>query len=165
MRQAKHSAMMQMTGDKELEKELKKLGDKLARKHLRKALNAASNPVVKSAKGKVSVDKGWLKKSLGKVVKVKGKRAGARVGARNKITGTDEQGNKIEPWRYSHLVELGHIDENGNHVPAQPFLRPAAEETADQAQDIMVEKLVEGVLKEAEMAAAIPQPAKIRILL
>ena len=149
MARAKHSALMQMTGDKQLEKELIKLGDKVARKYLRKALNAASTPVVKSAKGKVAVNKGWLKKSLGKVVKVKGKRAGARVGARNKITGTDEQGNKIEPWRYSHLVELGHIDENGNHVPAQPFLRPAAEETGEQAQEILADKLVEGVMKEA----------------
>jgi hypothetical protein len=50
-------------------------------------------------------------------------------------------------------VEGGHIDANGNHVPAQPFLRPAFDETQGQALDVMKDKLAAGVVKEAQRAA------------
>lgn len=146
---AKRSPLMTLTGDKALERKLSKLGGRVAKRVLRKAMNAAATPVVKAARGNVSVRSGLLKKSIGKTVRVKGTRAGARVGARTNVAASDDAGNKVEPWRYAHLVELGHIDENGQHVPAKPFLRPAAEQTKGQAADVLSDKLAEGVLREA----------------
>jgi HK97 gp10 family phage protein len=144
------SARMTLTGDKQLEKALRSLGPRVAKKVLRGAVNAAATPVLKTARAKVSEESGLLKKSLGKKVRLN-KRTGtasARVGARNTIQG-EHDGKPRVPWRYAHLVELGHVDENGRHVPAHPFLRPAADENAEKAVGVMTDKLAAGIVKEA----------------
>ena len=142
---------IQLAGDKKLLKKLRKLGPKIEAKVLRQSLNAAATPVVKTARAEVSVDEGLLKKAIGKKTKVKkGTGFGStRVGARSNIVGTDEDGNRKEPWRYSHLVELGHINADGTHTPPRPFLRPAGENTKDAQLAAMKDKLASGIRKEA----------------
>jgi HK97 gp10 family phage protein len=137
-----------------LQKKLTKLGDKVARKVTRQAVNAAATPVVKAAKANVAVDSGLLKKSLGKkTITSKDKQfVSALVGAKKSVQG--ESNGKIQkPSRYAHLVEKGFIDAAGNHVPPQPFMRPAADSTASQAESIMAKKFADGVEREARKAA------------
>lgn len=145
-----------LEGFKELDRKLKKLGDKVHRKVTRQAVNAAATPVVKAAKANAdeSKDSGLLKKSLGKKVATfkKTQTVAAIVGARKNVSG-EVDGEIRRPARYAHLVEKGHIDENGNHVGARPFLRPALDETGEKAMDVMGAKLAEGVEREAKKAA------------
>lgn len=145
------SKPMSMAGDRELVKALKSLGPRVAKKVLRQALSAGATPVVKSAKQSVATESGLLKKALGKRVKVN-KRSGfgsARIGARTNVQG-DYKGETRVPWRYGHLVELGHIDSLGNHVAAQPYLRPAADENETKVVQVMGDKLAEGIKREAK---------------
>ena len=144
------SSRIGLTGDKELEKALRSLGPKIAKKVLRQAVSAAATPVVKSAKANVTERSGLLKKSLGKKVRVNKNRgtASARVGARSNVQGEFE-GKPHVPWRVAHLVELGHIAADGSHVPAKPFLRPAADENEHKAVEVMTDKLAAGIVKEA----------------
>jgi hypothetical protein len=106
---------------------------------------------VKSAKANVTERSGLLKKSLGKKVKVNKRRgtASARVGARSNIQG-EVDGKTHIPAKIAHLVELGHIAADGSHVPAKPFLRPAADENEHKAVQVMSDKLAAGIVKEAK---------------
>ena len=145
---------MELIGDKQLEKLFRTLGDRVQRKVTRQAVNAAATPGVKAAKAKVPSESGTLKKSLGKKVKTY-KNTGtvaAIIGPRTDVEG-EFNGEVRKPKFYAHLVENGHVDENGNHVPAQSFLRPAMDETQDQALDVMKDKLAAGVVKEAMKGA------------
>lgn len=145
---------MKLLGDKELERTFKTLGERVQRKVLRQAVNTAATPVVKAARAKAPKDSGLLKKSLGKKL-VTNKKAGvvtAVVGPRRNVVG-EHDGKPRKPSRYAHLVEKGHIDGDGNHVPAQPFLRPAMEETEAQALGVMTDKLAAGVVREASKGA------------
>ncbi|MGC4031478.1 MAG: HK97 gp10 family phage protein [Tepidisphaeraceae bacterium] len=141
---------MTLTGDKQLAKLLSGLGDKVARKVTRQAVNAAANPVLKAARAKVVKRSGLLANSLGKKVSTsKDKQTvTARVGPRRDVTGTVD-GKKYRPARIAHLVEHGHLTASGTHTPAQPFLRPAADETQGQALSIMESKFAAGVIREA----------------
>lgn len=42
---------------------------------------------------------------------------------------------------YAAYVEMGHIATNGAHVPAQPYIRPAAEKHADEYKKIIQDEL------------------------
>jgi HK97 gp10 family phage protein len=147
-------ARMELLGARELERTFKTLGDRVQRKVLRKAVNAAGTPVVKAARSKAPSESNTLKKSMGKKIKTY-KATGtvaAIIGPRTDVQG-EHNGQVRIPKFYAHLVEGGHIDANGNHVPGQPFLRPAFDETQGQALGVMKEKLADGVAKEAKKAA------------
>ena len=145
---------LHLQGAKELDRKLRKLGDKVHRRVSRQAVNAAATPVVRAARSKAPSESGTLRKSLGKKVATFKKTAtvAAIVGARKSVTGT-HKGKSRKPSRYAHLVEKGHIDEQGNHVGAKPFLRPALDDTQGQAMDAMAKKLAEGVEREARRAS------------
>jgi HK97 gp10 family phage protein len=146
-------AGMTLLGAKELERTFRTLGERVQRKVTRQAVNAAATPVVKAAKAKAPQESGTLKKSLGKKVRTY-KQTGtvtAIVGPRTDVEG-EHDGKVRKPKFYAHLVEGGHIDESGNHVPAKPFLRPAFDETQGQALGVMADKLAAGVVKEAKKA-------------
>lgn len=140
-----------LTGFKELEKTFKTLGDRVQRKVSRQAVNAATTPIVKAARQKAAKESGLLKKSLGKKVRtyVERKTVMGVVGPRKDFTG-EFNGKKRWPAKYAHLVEKGHVTEDGVHVPAQPFLRPAFDQTQGEALGVMTDKLAEGVLREAK---------------
>lgn len=141
-------------GFDDLMKGLKTLGGKVERKVLRQAVNASATPVLNTARQHVeeqSEDTGALGRSL--IKKVKTSRDKQTVTA---IVGPSTDAEEIidgelkRPARYAHLVENGHIDENGNHVPAQPFLRPAMDENRDKSLGIIKDKLVTGIVREAQ---------------
>ncbi|HEV2294091.1 MAG TPA: HK97-gp10 family putative phage morphogenesis protein [Tepidisphaeraceae bacterium] len=144
---------MTLTGDKQLAKLFNTLGERVQRRVLRSAVNAAGTPVLKAARRNAAKESGTLKKALGKKVKTsKDKKAvTAIIGPRRGVTGT-YRGKVRKPSRYAHLVEKGFIDEHGNHVPAQPFLRPALEETQAEAVGVMGVKLAAGIVREAKGA-------------
>jgi HK97 gp10 family phage protein len=145
---------MDITGDKALAALLGQLPDRVARKVLKSAVNAAANPVLKSARRRVRKRTGLLKKSLGKktVTNKKTDSATAIVGPRQDVQGV-VNGKPYRPARIAHLVEKGFINEHGEHVPPQPFLFPAMQETESEAIGIMQTKLAEGVIREATKAA------------
>lgn len=145
---------MTLLGAKELERTFRTLGERVQRKVTRQAVNAAATPVVRAAKAKAPEESGTLKRSLGKKVRTY-KQTGtvaAIIGPRTDVEG-EHNGQVRKPKFYAHLVEGGHIDESGNHVPAEPFLRPAFDETQGQALGVMQDKLAAGVVKEAKKAA------------
>jgi HK97 gp10 family phage protein len=143
-----------LEGGKELERRLKKLGDKVHRRVTRQAVNAAATPVVKAAKANAPKQSGLLKKAMGKKVATfkKTQAVAAIVGAKKSVQG-EVDGKPRKPSRYAHLVEKGHINEHGEHVPAQPFLRPALEQTGEQAMSVMQTKFAAGIEKEAKKQA------------
>lgn len=149
-------ASAKLEGGKELQRALKTLGVRVQRKVLRQAVNAASTPVVKAARRKAPKQSGLLRKSLGKKLKTYTKNGTvmALVGPRKDVEG-EHEGEKRRPARYAHLVENGHVAADGTHVPAQPFLRPAFDETQPQALDTMRRKLAAGVV--TEMVKAVKQ--------
>ena len=144
------SGPLKLIGDKALEKKLKTLGERVQRKVLRSAVSAAATPVVKSAKQRAKKQSGLLKRAMGKKIVTNKARQSvtAVIGARKEVQG-EYRGKPRKPSRYSHLVEKGYIDEAGEHVPPQPFLTPALEETRGQSESILHSKLAEGVLREA----------------
>lgn len=145
-----------LEGAKELDRKLRKLGEKVHRRVTRQAVGAAATPVVKAAKANAdeSKESGLLKKALGKkaVTYKKTQTVAAVVGARKNVVG-EVDGKTRKPSRYAHLVEKGYIDEHGNYVPGQPFLRPALDQTGEQAMGVMQNKLASGIEKEAKKAA------------
>jgi HK97 gp10 family phage protein len=139
-----------LQGATELIKALQTLGERTQRKVMRQAVNAACNPTLKAARANVHDESGLLKKSLAKKIKTYPDRQTV-VG----IIGPDTQtageykGKPRVPWRYAHLVHDGHIDEKGNFVPGNPFLRRAYESTEGATVDVMADKLGKGIEKEA----------------
>src|SRR5262245_35981196 len=124
-------AVIRVTGDKEIIKNLSTLGDRTQRKILRKVVRRVAKPMIPAARRKVHRRSGQLAKRLGTVVRTyKGTKIVAVLGPRAGFRATWE-GKEIDPFFYSHLVELGHRP----NVPAYPFLRPAFEENKESAKD------------------------------
>jgi HK97 gp10 family phage protein len=120
-------------------------------KILRAAANKAARPLLKAARSLVSVEDGWLKKSLGMRIKSyrhsgtvvamvgprsgpsKKKKKGPRRSRRLKFLRSvfrlavrlfAAKAAKVKkPTHYAHLVEFGHG--GPSPAPAHPFLRPA----------------------------------------
>jgi HK97 gp10 family phage protein len=119
-------------GLKGVEDALAGLEPKLAKRALRIAMKAATEPIVASAKLHAPLLKGketkWrrrgeLRDSIIATIKTKKHGITAKVGpARNKGEG------KQSPGAWGLMVEFGSI-----HGPAQPYLRPAFDETKDEA--------------------------------
>lgn len=144
------SASFQIDGLKELQRKLATLPERVQRKVMRPAVNAGATPVLKAARQKAKKRTGLLKKSLGKKVVTNKKRqtVSAIVGPRKGVQ-ADVNGRPYKPSRTAHLVEKGFINAAGEHVPGQPFLNPALEETSGQAVNTMATKLGEGIEREA----------------
>ncbi len=116
--------------NKEVRRAIARLRDipqALRDKVLKKILRSSAKPLIASAKRKVPVDTGALKKSIGIVPKIR-KGGIIVIGPINKKGGG-----------FGAMVELG-IPSRPNY-PAQPYMRPAAMETEDQ----VVQKIFEGV--------------------
>ena len=117
--------MFDVHGLAELEDELAKLSKKAGTKVLRSSLMFASTPTLKAAKSKVAFDphsdeNGHIKDALGRASKV------LRNGSVSLRLGERKSGGKI-PANYrihGHLLEFG-----SRNMAAQPFLRPAMEQT------------------------------------
>ena len=111
-------------GLKELDVQLRKLEKEVAAKAVKGELMTASKPMMDQMKADVPVDKGELKKTIGR-------RSGYYKGDRTarKFQGTFAGNNAVAvvqvgavrkgAWK-AHFVEFG-----TEKLPAQPFIRPA----------------------------------------
>ena len=136
-----------LVGDRKLAKKFEKLASTAVRNRVvRRPLSAALTPINKAAKRNVPVDKGFLKKSIGKKVKAYPGGVWGGVGPRTggQFEHVDEDGRKHVPANYGHLVELG-----TEKTRAQPFLRPAL----DSNKQISLRILQTGVGKNIEKEA------------
>lgn len=131
---------MDIRGAKEMERLLKILGPNTARKVAAKALRAGAKPIVQEAKRLVPEASGDLKKSI--IAKME----------KDRYSAGDERvifvGFAKPTSRRAHLTEFGTV-----HHAAQPFLRPALDNTAMEALDEMGRVTGEGITKEATLLA------------
>lgn len=141
---------MQLIGDKELRRKLLSLAENTQRKVTRQAVNKAATPVVRSAKSKVSVQSGLLKKSMGKRVKTykQTQTVVAVIGAKRSTSGT-YRGKLRRPANYSHLAHNGFVTTDGKQVPGNPFLQQAMAEQEGNALSTLKTEMATGIIREA----------------
>lgn len=125
---------IKMTGFDELEKVLKALPGELAKRDLNTSLRKGANHMRDAAQAKVPIDEGDLKDSL-KVQK-------------QKADNSEEVKLTLSPSKpkgfHAHFVEFGTVKN-----PAQPFMRPAFDETKGEATKIIIDYLANKVTKTA----------------
>jgi HK97 gp10 family phage protein len=139
-------------------KKLESVAHRTRTQALRKGLRRGTAVVLASAKGKVPVRTGWLKRALATKVKASKKGAYGVVGALAETT-RDSKGKRkrtrlgramdkagvtgVSPSKYAHLVEYGH----GGPAPAppHPFLRPALDEQSGAVVSALAEAVSEVV--------------------
>lgn len=112
-------------GSKEMEDLFKKLPEKFQRKILRRALMLGALQVRERARQLVPVDSGDLKRSI-KARKPKGTKRGE---IRREVGATEY---------YAHFVESG-----TKKIKAQPFLKPALDETTPKIVDRIGDAMVD----------------------
>lgn len=150
------SARVNMKGIEELEKVLRQFPDHVKRVEIRRLLRKAGRPTLNAAKAKAP--KGSVQHSRYPKASVPGKRASKGEG---KVIATYDPQNLSESLGfinartvqpqvylgprsgkkatggkdgyYGHMIEYGHKAVNGEMVPAQPFMRPAYEQTKGAA--------------------------------
>lgn len=110
-----------------LQRDFSNLTAKMQRGVLRDALRAAARPVVASAKTKVPVRTGALKKGISQRVSVKGSKAEAIIGFRRKDF-------------YGRFIELG-----TSKMSAKPFLRPALDESQQKIEEAFAQAINRGI--------------------
>lgn len=140
---ATDSLTFEVDGLAELEEQLLRLEAKASEKIMRRALAKSARPTVRKAKALVPVRTGGLKQAIGIATrKGRGKNvASVFIGPKPKNKAAIAKANtgRAKPIKgvfYGHLVELGY----GRQRP-QPFLRPALDNTADQATQIFAAEI------------------------
>lgn len=133
---------MRLTGDKELKRFMKRLPKKV-KKVQRSAVSAMATPVLKQARKNAPKRTGTLRKSLGKKSRTyKSGTVIAVVGPRNG-KGVMVNGKWHDPAKIAHIVES-----------RNPFLEPAMDSRAGEAQQVYTDKLRERIQVESKKAAA-----------
>ncbi len=138
-----------LTGDRRLAKKFDNLAGAVQNRIVRRPLSAALTPINRAAKRKAPKLRGFLKKSIGKKVKMYPGGVWGGVGPRtgSEFTYIDENGKKHVPANYAHLPEFGTI-----HAAAQPYLRPALDEQRTTAFRILQMGIKDNMEKEAAKA-------------
>ena len=129
-----------------------RLKDAAKRRVLRKGVAEGTKLPTKRAKQLAPKETGLLRKSIGRKTKVYRNSGvavgiiGVRKGFRTEVevNGRTEIRN---PTNYLHLVEFGTAS-----TPAQPFLRPAWDQTKGEARKAAIEKISTELEKEAKKA-------------
>lgn len=114
---------MKVEGVAELQRKFANMSGKMQRAVVRDSLRSAARVVEKSARQKVPVDTGRLKKSITQRVTVQSAVGEALIGYRKEAF-------------YGRFVELG-----TSKMAAQPFLRPALDENTDEIGRVFVQAL------------------------
>jgi HK97 gp10 family phage protein len=144
------TAKYKIHGIDAIRRSLENLPADLQRKAYRSALSSASRVIARNAKRKLGKgESGLLKKSIGIKYLPATSRSSAMgiVGPRRGMGGL-YNGKRRNPTRYAHFVEKG-----TRHTPAQPFLRPAFDESASEVFSKMA-AMIERTLQRAIDAAA-----------
>ncbi len=106
---------------------------------------AGGRVVEEGAKFLAPVDEGGLQESITTVVRKypRDQRAVAVTGPEKRF----RKGNR-QPAKYAHLPEFGFIHTSGKHVPATPFMRPAAMTAETMAVEPMAQAAAKGIDRE-----------------
>lgn len=129
---------MRVEGAAEVQRKFAALSGRAQRAVVRDSLRSAARVVVKSAKRRVPVDTGFLKKSITQRVTVQGvSQSYALVGYRKKAF-------------YGGFIELG-----TSKMAAQPFLRPALDESHSEIEKAFVDALNRTIEGQTGRAAGI----------
>ena len=127
------AVVAKIDGARRLEKQLKALPRNLERKAYRQSLGAAASAMREAIRRAAPRDQGLLRKAIK-----------SRVNSRD-LTGeiyvTHGVGVKYDAF-YWHFVEYG-----TSRLPANPFLRPAFEDSQDDVVDVYTDK-VNAVLRD-----------------
>lgn len=116
-----------------LQRDFSQLTAKMQRGVLRDALRSAARPVVASAKSKVPVRTGALKKGIAQRVSVKTSSAEAIIGFRAKDF-------------YGRFIELG-----TSKMTARPFLRPALDESQQKIEQAFIAAINRGIERKTAL--------------
>lgn len=128
-------------------KRLSELPEKFQKSAHRATLRAGANVILKAARARVPVDTGILKKSLGVNVEVSRYGGSARVGPRYGVKYKYKNGNKTgrrgkSAGKAIDAPEVAFYIETGTpNMAAQPFIRPAIDETQGRVLSVMAEGL------------------------
>ena len=128
---------IKVTGDRETQAALNSLTWAVGNRIVIEALEVAGQPVLASARQKVPVLTGKLKRTLGLYKLKTRKKIGVRVS-----TGTREELGIAadDPYYYPMAVEVGTAK-----APAHPYLRPALDENRQRCIDIAAYEIRKGV--------------------
>ncbi|QNN24337.1 hypothetical protein HED60_19355 [Planctomycetales bacterium ZRK34] len=139
-------AVLTFQGDRELLKTLKRIRDyNYLESGLYASVKAGAKPIIASAKALAPRRTGQLRRSIGVKTKAytRNETVVGVIGPRSGFATVDDNGNRIDPNKYAHLVELGHG--GPKPAPPHPFLRPAFEANKNnaiaQARKIMWQKI------------------------
>ena len=130
----------QVIGVAGLSKVLDQLPERIAKNTIKKGLRAAARVIVKEARVRVQRRTGELRRAIS---------SETRGNSSRKYRDTVIVGIKKPTSRRAHLVEFG-----TKHAAAKPFLRPALDAKASEANGVAVQRIAEEVGKEAEKLSA-----------
>jgi len=121
-----------LTGDKQLERALKNVNKAAEGRALRKATKAGAEVIVQEARNKAPYKTGKLKRAIrSKFGQARGRIVTVEIGPAPRA-------------HYGGFLEVG-----TSRMPAQPFLRPAMDETKQEAVDILRAALYTELVREA----------------
>ncbi len=152
-----NTRFIEIEGFPELQAKIQKLPDKVKKREILKILGQVANTTVKVAKQKVKVSKkkhiisgknreykviepGNLKKSIGKI---RGKKGLAKQNAVLYV-GPRSKGRKNDGW-YGVFLEYGTVKQK-----AQPFLRPAYQQTRGKVSADATKKVAKYIQKQIQ---------------
>jgi len=134
----------QLHGVQEVQKALKQFQPTLQKKLQRKATRKAGKPVLDTARARVPVKTGKLRKNL-KLRAAKRKRSSTVVGVSVQTPTRDVLGiSQSDPYYYPTVLEYGSSLRN---IRARPYLRPALDENREKVRGIYASEL-KGLITE-----------------
>lgn len=129
-----------LEGLEALKGQLEELEVQTAERALRRAARKAFEPVLATAQSLVPKRTGLLRDSIRvQVGRPNGGEAVVQVGLR--LAAAKGEGG-LPPSARWHFVELGTA-----HMPAEPFLRPALDQNAQQVVDILRDEVAKGIAR------------------
>ena len=131
-------------GFKELVALLKDYGPKIAKPAIRKAVRAGGTVLKSAVKAETPVEHGDLKKAQDVVVRNRGYRFTAVIGADVAKLQEKHGQDHTYPTNIDHLVEFGHANADGSFTPPAGYMRRASAAAMGAAQ-----AKAESVLKAA----------------
>lgn len=151
---------VQIEGFREIDRMLKQLPEKVRARTLGQAVLAGLKGSVKIARGKVPVDEGLLKKSLGTQLLRRRRRSPYRVASmgprrdfkKSGVIEKLENRKSLYPAFYGRVLEYGWTTPLGEY-PARPFMRPALHEHAPHVLRDMQKNIGKKIENEARKLA------------
>ena len=141
----------QLKGVQEVQKAIKQFQPTLQKKLQRKATRKAGKPVLDTARARVPVMTGKLRKNL-KLRSVKRKRGSTVVGVSVKTPERHVLGiSESDPYYYPSVIEYGSAKRN---ISPRPYLRPALDQNKNNVRQIYASELKSLITETARQLQA-----------